>query len=107
LQSIFSEQQTTFSPRIAPELSNSLAPEKKRAQGMPGEGLTHGPRAAKSTRQNHRWCRSSGIPCAAVLTLIRALLGAPGLLATVVRELIARELDTSVGVSEPHDFTSA
>jgi len=35
--------------------------------------------------------------------LLRALLGAPGFLATVARAPW-RELDTSVGVSGPHDF---
>ena len=55
-----------------------------RAQGMPGEGLAHGPPANKNAGgRYHRFSRTSGIPCAAVLTLIRDLLGAPGLLATV------------------------
>jgi hypothetical protein len=31
----------------APELYGSFHPPKQRAQGMPGEGLTHGPRATK------------------------------------------------------------
>src|SRR5271154_5330153 len=35
--------------------------------------------------------------------LLRALPGVPGLLATVIRELL-RELDTSVGVTGPHGF---
>src|SRR3954466_4368807 len=30
-------------------------PRKKRAQERPGADRTHGPRATKSTRQNHRW----------------------------------------------------
>jgi hypothetical protein len=43
---------------------------------MPGEGLTHGPPATKNAGGSHHRCsRTSGIPCAAVLTLIRALLG--------------------------------
>jgi hypothetical protein len=30
----------------------------KRAQGMPGDGLTHGPPAAKKAGgSHHRWCR--------------------------------------------------
>jgi hypothetical protein len=36
---------------------------------------THGPRAEKSTRQNHRSSPISGLPCAMVLTLIRDLPG--------------------------------
>ena len=51
--------------------------------------------------------RTSGLPCAAVLTLIRDLPGVPGLLATVVHEIITRELGASVGAPGPHDFTSA
>ena len=53
---------------------------------MPGEGFTHGPPATKKAGGSHHRCnRSTGIPCAAVLTLIRDLLGVPGLLATVAR----------------------
>src|SRR3569832_303030 len=37
---------------------------------------THGPRAEKSTRQNHRSSPISGLPCAMVLTLIRDLVSA-------------------------------
>jgi len=36
--------------------------------------------------------------------LYRALLGVPGFVATVARGIITRKLDTSVGVSGPHDF---
>jgi hypothetical protein len=50
---------------------------------------------------------ASGIPCAAVLTLIRDLPGVPGLLATVIHGIITRELSASVGAPGPHDFTSA
>ncbi len=64
-----------------------------RAQGMPGEGLTHGPPAAKNAGgRYHRQSRSTGIPCAAVLTLIRDLLGAPGLLATVATTRVKRAI---------------
>jgi hypothetical protein len=40
-------------------------------------------------------------------TAYNALSLATGLLATIIREkhLASRELDTSTGVSEPHDFT--
>ncbi len=45
----------------------------ERARGMPGEGLTHGPPAEKKAGgSHHRFSRSSGIPRALVLTLIRA-----------------------------------
>jgi hypothetical protein len=58
--------------RMAPELySHSTLHESKRAQGMPGEGPTHGPPATrKAGGSHHRFSRTSGIPCAAVLTLI-------------------------------------
>jgi hypothetical protein len=62
---------------------------------MPGEGLTHGPRATKSTRQNHRLSRSSGIPCAAVLTLIRDLPGVPGLLAVEPQEVVLGQTESA------------
>jgi hypothetical protein len=44
-----------------------------------------------------------------VFTFIRSLPGAPGFLATIIRATRKRrrELDTSVGVSGPYDFTSA
>jgi hypothetical protein len=49
---------------------------KKRAQGMPGEGLTHGPRAIKKHGEGTTGSAgSSGIPCAMVLRLIRDLPG--------------------------------
>src|SRR5438552_17908715 len=57
--------------------------------------------------------RTSGLPCAMGLRLIRDLPGAPGFLATVTRVMPGimqasskhhREFDTSVGVSGPHDF---
>jgi hypothetical protein len=39
---------STISRRMAPELLRSDMPSKsERAQGMPGEGLTHGPPATK------------------------------------------------------------
>jgi len=74
---------------------------------MPGAGRTHGPpaekkQAAVTTGQP----RHPGIPCAMALRLIRDLLGAPGLFATVISAMRKhhRRLDTSVGVSGPHDF---
>src|ERR1700722_6262739 len=57
-------------------------------------------------RMHTRWQvtpESPGIPHAMVYGLYRALPGAPGLLATVACAP-SRRLDTSVGVSGPHDF---
>ncbi|CCE11990.1 hypothetical protein BRAS3843_900025 [Bradyrhizobium sp. STM 3843] len=48
----------------------------KRAQGMPGDGLAHGPPAEKKQAAVTTGpAGSSGIPCAMVLTLIRDLPG--------------------------------
>ena len=41
--------------RCARVMRQSCPSEIERAQGRPGAGRTHGPRAAKSTRQNHRY----------------------------------------------------
>jgi hypothetical protein len=82
----------------------------ERAQGMPGEGLTHGPPATKNAGgSHHRFSRSSGIPRATVLTLIRDL---PGDRLSCPRRPQCsstkhRELGISTGMPGPHDFTSA
>src|SRR3569832_401392 len=49
--------------------------EIQRAQGRPGAGRTRGPRAAKKHAAEPQVRRTTGLPCAMVLTLIRALLG--------------------------------
>src|SRR6202011_1565162 len=57
------------------------------------------------TRVSQVTPESPGIPRAMVYGLYRALPGEPGFLATVAPEKLAsQELDTSVGVSGPHDF---
>src|SRR5690242_21954052 len=72
---------------------------------MPGEGLTHGPPANKKAGGSHHRCsRSSGIPCAMVLRLIRDLPGAPGFLAPIVALKSSAQLVASVGATGPHDF---
>ncbi len=60
-----------FPRRISrPSYPSSSPSEIERAQGMPGEGLTHGPPAEKNAGgRYHRCCRSSGIPCAVDLRL--------------------------------------
>src|ERR1700689_1436856 len=45
-----------------------------------------------------------GIPRAMVYSLLHALPGEPGLFATVAGRICIHRLDTSVGVSGPHDF---
>ena len=62
--------------------------ENKRAQGRPGAGRTHGPPANKKAGgSHHRFGRTSGLPCATVLTVSFALPGEPGFLAPIAREL--------------------
>src|SRR5437868_1627603 len=58
----------------------------ERARGMPDAGRTHGPPAAKKQAAvTTGSAGTTGIPRATVLRLYRALLGAPGFLATVIR----------------------
>src|ERR1700733_7621801 len=60
----------------------------------------------KRTRVSQVTPESPGIPHAMVYGLLRARPGVPGLLATVIPEKLAsQELDTSVGVPGPHDFS--
>ena|SRR5689334_10403106 len=83
---------------------------------MPGEGLTHGPPAERyAGGRYHRCSRSTGIPCATVLPLIRAL---PGDRLDCPRPHDAKHhrvattrvprvaLGASTGAPGPHDFTS-
>jgi hypothetical protein len=73
---------------------------------MPGEGLTHGPPAVKKAGGSHH--RISRIIRHSLRdgfnSVLRALLGEPGFLAPVVKRIVTARLDTSVGVSGPHDF---
>ena len=64
-------------------------------------------RATKSTRvSDHRFGRQSGLPCAMVYDLFRALPGEPDFVVTVIDAMRKhrRQLGTSLGVPEPHDF---
>jgi hypothetical protein len=74
---------------------------------MPGDRCAHGPLCNKKHRgRNHRYTGSTGIPCAMVLRLIRALLGDHRLVATVISEMREhhRRLSACFGAPEPHDF---
>jgi hypothetical protein len=65
---------------------------------------THGPRATKSTRQNHRFSRTTGLPCAMVLTVSFVLSPVrPGFVVTAVSRNLAK-LSTCIGAPGPHDF---
>jgi len=55
--------------------------------------------------KHHRYNRThAGIPRAMFDDLFRALLGVPGLLASVASRETPAKLDTSVGVPGPHGF---
>jgi len=88
-----------------PELCERPALSTKRAQGMPGEGLTHGPRAVKKHGEGTTGsAKSSGIPCAMgyglyALSPVRRACWPPS-----PARSSSRALDTSVGVPGPHDF---
>src|SRR4051794_15006805 len=98
------------SRRVSPELFEaSPPPEKSRAQGRSGAGLSHGPPATKNAGgRYHRYGRGHpDPPCAMVLRFIRAL---PGDRLSCPRRLrrcasIIAELGISSGMPEPHDFT--
>jgi hypothetical protein len=67
---------------------------------MPGEGLTHGPRATKKHAAEPQVKPTSGIPCTMALRLIRDLPGAPGFLATVVRISSSANLASASGCQD-------
>src|SRR3984885_1727272 len=74
---------------------------------MPGDDLTHGPPATKKQAAvTTGRAGSTGIPCAMVLRVIRALLGDHRLVATVTRKTREhlRGLSACFGAPEPHDF---
>jgi hypothetical protein len=69
--------------------------ETKRAQGMPGAGRNPWPACRKiAGGSHHRSSRTSGIPCAMGLRLIRALPGAPGFLATITCAMLLASTQT-------------
>jgi hypothetical protein len=72
------EYAASFSRHDMPEFCTMMSPSsQQRAQGRPGAHRPHGPRAKENARGGyHRFGqRHPGLPCAMVLTLIRALLG--------------------------------
>ena len=72
---------------------------------MPDAGRTHGPPATKNAGgSHHRYAETCRPSLRNGLRLIRALLGVPGLLASVASRIITTRLDPSVGRSGPHDF---
>jgi hypothetical protein len=93
---------------FTPEQCNNLALGKtKRAQGMPGDDLTHGPPAIKKQAgSHHRFSRINRHSLRDGLRLISRSPRGPGFLAPVIPEKLAsQELDLSVGRPGPRDFT--
>src|SRR5579864_4159398 len=88
-----SKHKSAFPRRVAPELCFILdPPEELRAQGMPGDGLAHGPPAAKKAGgSDHRFSRIIRHSLRDGLRLIRALPGVHDLLVTVACELITSQ----------------
>src|SRR5450759_4548499 len=91
-------------PRALPEISFTLQSE---GAGNTGCALHPRSRVQTCTKTRTRAYRFSGgnpaFPAQWFYGLYRALLGVPGLIATVARAPW-RELDASVGASGPHDF---
>jgi hypothetical protein len=94
---------------VRPSDAAACRPRKiERAQGRPGACRPHGPRAVKNARgRNHRFGRDIPALPARMGYGLYALSPGTGVLAPVAHNARRkhRELDTSSGVSGPHDFT--
>src|SRR5215468_7121724 len=71
-----------------------------RVKASPAARLQKSKQAADTTGS----AKSSGIPCAMVLRLIRDLPGEPGFLAPIIALTSSAQLVASVGATGPHDF---
>jgi hypothetical protein len=94
-------------PSFAALMSHS---NSERARGMPDAGRTHGPPAAKKAGgSHHRFSRNNRHSPRDGFTLISCSPRCTGLVGhRHPREAkLRRAFNTSVGVSGPHDFTSA
>jgi hypothetical protein len=91
---------------FAPECCGKAAlKESKRAQGMPGDGLTHGPPANKKAGgSDHRLSRINPAFPAQWCYGLYAFSPVSGLDSHRRRRIIIRQLDPSVGRSGPRDF---
>src|SRR5258708_16183563 len=101
--------ESAISRRISPEVCIKFPPSpirgrrEHRVHAAPAVSCATVHKKTHTSIQVKR--RQSGIPCAMVLRLISCSPRRPGFLATVAPEKLAsQELDTSVGVSGPHDF---
>jgi hypothetical protein len=89
-------------------LSRSCPSKARRAQGMPGAGCTHGPRAIKKhAAVTTGSAGTSGIPCAVVLTVSFVLSPVTRLCCHRHRRDAKhhRQLSASLGAPGPHDFS--
>jgi hypothetical protein len=96
-----------ISRRITPELMSESCPSRmKRAQGRPGARPHPWPACNKKARgRTTGTAGSSGLPCAMVYRLIRALPGDHAWLPPSVVGLIeTSDFDACIGASGPHDF---
>jgi hypothetical protein len=104
------EHSLSFSRRDPPEFCENL-PSIEEGAGKAGcVGRTRSlawDEKEPHERSHHRFSLSSGFPRAIGFNgFLRALPGEPGFLATIPVQCEAlSRVDTSVGVSEPHDFT--
>ena len=104
------EEDATLHSRgtICPGDAPSLGPRREEGAGNAGcrctRELARGECAEKSARDSTGTTGQSGIPCAMLDDLFRALPGVPGFVATVPPGLFDPEVDTSVGVPGPHGF---
>jgi hypothetical protein len=94
------------SARAVAKITLKITLEDQRAQGMPGDDLTHGPPATKKAGgSHHRFGRINRHSLRDGLRLISPSPRGPGFLAPVIPEKLAsQELDLSVGRPGPRDF---
>ena len=105
-KSLKEAQHVAFSRRESVRVALArIAFPKRRAQGMPGAGRTHGPPATKTQAAvTTGKAGATGIPCAMVYGLWRALPGVHDLVVTVACRLVTGRLNTSPGVPGPRAF---
>ena len=88
-----------------PGFASTLSLRDKRAQGAPGDGLTHGlPATKKAGGSHHRFSRINRHSLRDGLAAYGALSPVSGLVSHRRPQIIAHELDPSVGESGPRVF---
>jgi hypothetical protein len=99
---------SAFSPHVfARGMLETSCPDQKRAHGTPGAQSTRSLARRKNKshqHSHHEYPGSPDVPRTMGYSLLRALPGEPGFFATVIDGIASTDLDTSVGVSGPHDF---